>query len=86
MRNAYRILIGKSEEETTWGPRCRSEGNIKIYFREMDWRGDEVESSLWDRVQWRDCEMGNEPSGCIKARNLTTPEELSCLLRRNLLH
>jgi hypothetical protein len=39
-RNAYRILMGKSEEKRPLGrPRRRWVGNIKIDLREIGWDG-----------------------------------------------
>jgi hypothetical protein len=36
LRNAYRILVGKSEEKRSLGrPRCRWVDNIKIDLREL---------------------------------------------------
>jgi hypothetical protein len=36
-RNAYRILVGKSEEKRTLRrPRCRREDNIKMAIRGID--------------------------------------------------
>jgi hypothetical protein len=37
-RNAYRILVGKTEGKTPLGsPRCRWVDNIKMDLREMRW-------------------------------------------------
>jgi hypothetical protein len=37
-RNAYVILVGKSEGKRSLGrPRCRWVDNIKIYLREIGW-------------------------------------------------
>jgi hypothetical protein len=37
-RNAYKILLGKPEENRPLGrPRRKRENNIKIYFREIIW-------------------------------------------------
>jgi hypothetical protein len=37
-RNAYRILVGKSEGKRPLGrPRCRSVDNIKMDLREIGW-------------------------------------------------
>jgi hypothetical protein len=39
-RNAYRILVGKSERKRPLGiPRCRWVGNIKIDLRKIGWDG-----------------------------------------------
>jgi hypothetical protein len=39
-RNAYRILVGKSEGKRLLGrPRCRRVDNIKIDLREIGWGG-----------------------------------------------
>jgi hypothetical protein len=39
-RNAYRVLVGKSDEMRKLGtPRCRWEDNIKIDLREIGWDG-----------------------------------------------
>jgi hypothetical protein len=38
MRNAYSILLSKSEGKRPHGrSRCRWEDNIEIYLREMGW-------------------------------------------------
>jgi hypothetical protein len=38
MRNAYKILVGKSEGRRPLGrPRCRWEDNIRLDFREIGW-------------------------------------------------
>jgi hypothetical protein len=39
-RNAYRIFVGKPEEETPLGtPRRRWEDNIRMDLRDMGWGG-----------------------------------------------
>jgi len=38
IRNAYRILVGKSEGKRPLGrPRCESEDNVRIDLREIAW-------------------------------------------------
>jgi hypothetical protein len=45
-RNAYRILVGKSEEKTPLGkPMLRWEDNIKVDLGEIGWGG-------WTRFIW----------------------------------
>jgi hypothetical protein len=40
MRNAYRILVGKSEGKRPFGrPRNRWEDNIRTYLKEIGWEG-----------------------------------------------
>jgi len=42
-RNAYRVLVGRSEEEKLLGgTRCGWGGSIKLYLKEMGW-----ESMKW---------------------------------------
>jgi hypothetical protein len=68
-RNAYRILVGKSEgKRQLEGPRHRWVDNMKMDLRErgcsdMDWI-----DLAQDTDQWREgsCEHGNEPSGSIQ--------------------
>jgi hypothetical protein len=60
-RNAYRILVGKTEEKRPRGrPRRRWVNNIKMDLREIG----------WDGVDWidmaQDRDHGIEPSGCLK--------------------
>jgi hypothetical protein len=39
-RKAYRILVGKTDNERPLGTyRCRLQNNIKIYTVEMGWKG-----------------------------------------------
>jgi hypothetical protein len=70
-RNVYRLLVGKPEGKRPLGrPRRRWIDKIKMDLLEvgfccgLDWFGSghvQVESS---------CELGNEPSGCIKCWEL----------------
>jgi hypothetical protein len=51
-RNAYRILVGKSEGKRAQGGRKRRwVNNIKMDLREMRWDG--LDRSGSDRDQWR---------------------------------
>jgi hypothetical protein len=53
-RNAYRILVGKPEEEKPLGrPRCKWVDNIKIDLREIGWDGMDWIDLAQDRDQWR---------------------------------
>jgi hypothetical protein len=53
-RNAYRILVGNSEEKGLLGrPRRRWVNNIKIYLRETGWDGMDWLDLAQDRDQWR---------------------------------
>jgi hypothetical protein len=53
-RNAYRILVGKSEEKRPLGsPRSRWVDNIKMDFREIGWDGVDWIAVAQDRDQWR---------------------------------
>ena len=53
-RNAYRVLVGKTEEKRPLGrPRCRWEGNIKMDLREVGCDPGEWISLAEDRDQWR---------------------------------
>jgi hypothetical protein len=52
-RNAYRILVGKSEEKRPLGrPRNRWVDNIKIGLRETGWGGVDWMDMAQDRDQW----------------------------------
>jgi hypothetical protein len=53
-RNAYRILVGKSEGRRPLGrQRRRWVENIKIDLREIGWDGVEWVDLTQDRDQWR---------------------------------
>jgi hypothetical protein len=66
-RGAYRVLVGRPEGKRPPGrPRRRWEDNIKLDFREIG-----IDEANWiqlaqNRVQWRDCEHDDEPSGSVK--------------------
>jgi hypothetical protein len=54
MRNAYRILVGKSEgKKSLVRPRRRWMDNIKIDLREIEWGGMDWIDQAQDRDQWR---------------------------------
>jgi hypothetical protein len=53
-RNAYRILVGKSEGKRPLGrPRRRRVDNIKMDLREIEWDGRDWIELAQDRDQWR---------------------------------
>jgi hypothetical protein len=53
-KNAYRILVGKSEGKTLLGRTGRRwEDNIRMYFREVGWDGMDWIHLAQDRDQWR---------------------------------
>jgi hypothetical protein len=52
-RNAYRILVGKPEGETTRKTRRGWEDNIKMDLREIGWGGMDWIDLAQDRDQWR---------------------------------
>jgi hypothetical protein len=53
-RNAYRILVGMSEEKRPLGrPRRRWVDNIKMELREIGWDGVDWIDMVQDRDQWR---------------------------------
>jgi hypothetical protein len=53
-RNAYRILVGKPEENRPLGrPRCRWVDNIKIDLREIGWDDMDWIDLAQDMEQWR---------------------------------
>jgi hypothetical protein len=53
-RNAYRILVGKSEgKRPLRRPRSRWVDNIKIDLREIEWDGMDWIDLAQDRDQWR---------------------------------
>jgi hypothetical protein len=53
-RNAYRILVRKSECKRPLGrPRRRWVDNIKMDLREIGWNGMNWIDLAQDRVQWR---------------------------------
>jgi len=54
MQNAYNILVGNHEEKRPLGrPRRRWEGNIRMNFREIGWKGVDWIHLAQDRDQWR---------------------------------
>jgi hypothetical protein len=53
-RNAYRILVAKSEEKRPLGrPRRRWVDNIKMDLRGIEWGGMDSLEQAQDRDQWR---------------------------------
>jgi hypothetical protein len=53
-RNAYRILVGKSEGKSPPGrPRGRWVDNIKIYLRDIGWDDTDWINLPHDKGQWR---------------------------------
>jgi hypothetical protein len=53
-RNAYRILMEKSEEKRQLAtPRRRWVDNIKMYLREIGWGSMDWIDLVQDRDQWR---------------------------------
>jgi hypothetical protein len=53
-RNAYRILVGKPEENRSLGrPRRRWVDDIKIDCREIEWDGMDCIDLAQDMDQWR---------------------------------
>jgi hypothetical protein len=53
-RNAYRILVGKSEGKRPLGrPRRRWKDNITMDLREIGWGGMDWMDQAQDRDQWR---------------------------------
>jgi hypothetical protein len=51
-RNAYRILVGKSEGKRPLGrPRRRCVDNIKIDLREIGWEGVDWIGLIWLRIE-----------------------------------
>jgi hypothetical protein len=54
MRNAYKILVRKSEEKRPFGrTRCRWKDNIRMDLREIGWKGLEWMHLAQDGDQWR---------------------------------
>jgi hypothetical protein len=54
MRNAYRILVGKTERRRPLGrSRRRCVDNIKMELREIGWYGMDWIDLAQDRDQWR---------------------------------
>jgi hypothetical protein len=54
MRNAYNILVGKSEgKRPLTRPRCRWEDNIRMYLRKIGWEGVDWMHLAQDRDQWQ---------------------------------
>jgi hypothetical protein len=54
MRNAYKILVGKTERQKRLGrPRCRWEDNIRMDLWEIGWEGVDWMHLAQDRDQWR---------------------------------
>jgi hypothetical protein len=66
-RGVYKVFVGRSEGKRPLGrPERRWEDNIKMDLREM-----RIDEANWiqlaqNRVHWRFCEHGGEPSGWIK--------------------
>jgi hypothetical protein len=53
-RNAYRILVGKSEGNSPLGrPRRRWMANVKMDLRDIEWGGMDWIDLAQDRGQWR---------------------------------
>jgi hypothetical protein len=53
MRNAYKILVGKSEvRRPLKRPRCRWEGNIKMDLREIELEDVDWAHLTQDKDQW----------------------------------
>jgi hypothetical protein len=53
-RNAYRILVGKPEGKRPLGrPRRRSEENVEMDLRDIQWGGMDWIDLAQDRDQWR---------------------------------
>jgi hypothetical protein len=53
-RNAYRILVRKSEGKRLLGrPRCRCVDDTKMNLREIGWGGMDLIDLAQDRNQWR---------------------------------
>jgi hypothetical protein len=53
-RNAYKILVGKSEGKGPLGrPRRRRVDNIKVDLREIGWGGTDWIDLAQDRKLWR---------------------------------
>jgi hypothetical protein len=54
-RNAYRILVGKTEGKRPLGrPRRRWVDTIKMDLREVEWDGMDWIDLIQDRDRWRD--------------------------------
>jgi hypothetical protein len=70
-RGVYRVLVARPKGKRPLGrPRRRWEDNIKMDLREMGIDGAKCIQLAQDRVQWRACEHGNEPSGSIRKRDI----------------
>jgi hypothetical protein len=53
MKNAYNILVGKPEGNRPLGrPRCRWKVNIRMYLRDIWWKGVDWIYLAQDRDQW----------------------------------
>jgi hypothetical protein len=53
LRNAYRILVGKSEGKRPLGrPRCRCEDSIRMDLGKMGWKGLDWMHLAQDKEQW----------------------------------
>jgi hypothetical protein len=53
VRNAYKILVGKSEEKRPLGrPKHRWKDNIRMDLREIGWMGVDLMHLVQDRNQW----------------------------------
>jgi hypothetical protein len=53
MRNAYKIFVRKPKGKRPLGvSRCRWKDNIKMYLREIGWKGVDWMYLTQDREQW----------------------------------
>jgi hypothetical protein len=75
-RGVYRILVGRTEGKRPLGrPRRKWEDNIKMNLREIGIDGANWIQLAQDRVQWRACEHGNEPSSSIRKQDSFRQDE-----------
>jgi hypothetical protein len=68
VRNAYKILLGKTEgKRPLRRRRCRWEDNFKMYLREVGCEGADWIQVIKKRTMATSCKHGSETSGSIKS-------------------
>jgi hypothetical protein len=86
-RGVYRVLVGRSEGKRPLGrPRRRWEDNIKLHLREIGIDGANWIRLAQDRVQWRACEHGNEPSDSISKAGYCLTNRVAISFSKNILY
>jgi hypothetical protein len=72
MRDAYKVLVGKSEGKRPLGrPRCGWEDSIRTHLREVARKAVDCAYLAQDRDQCGSCGHGNEPLRSVKRREIS---------------